>query len=360
MSTVPHVILVKTSPASVSTQKSGTENASSSWQRDLAAAIRTSEELFRRLQLSIDELEHNQHPQSHGDGTALHSNFPVLVPDSFIRRMTPGNWNDPLLLQVLPSAAEFQPLPGFVSDAVGDLAARRAPGLIHKYRGRVLLVAAGACAVHCRYCFRREYPYQNDPHRLDEWQPAMDAIAQDQSVREVILSGGDPLMLNDARLATICYQLDQISHVERIRIHSRMPIVLPSRVTADLLALPLSLRSQVIMVVHANHPNEIAGDCSDALQKMTRAGMPVLNQAVLLKRINDDVDTLEQLCRRLINLGVMPYYLHQLDRVQGTAHFEVATDLGQQLIDQLTTRLPGYAVPRYVREVPGAPSKTPI
>lgn len=317
------------------------------WKRELAAAVRSSRELLHLLGLSQV-------------AAPAEPDFPVLVPHSFLRRMEPGNPSDPLLLQVLPSESETVLVPGFTSDAVGDLTAKRAPGLIQKYHGRVLLIAAGACAIHCRYCFRRDYPYQDDPRLPEEWNEAVRVISEDRSVTEVILSGGDPLMLSDSRLESLCRRIDSIEHVERIRIHSRMPIVLPSRVTPDLLSLLTTLRAQPVFIVHANHGNEIVNDCSDTLRRIVGAGIPVLNQAVLLKHVNDTVDTLEQLSRQLVNLGVMPYYLNQLDRVTGTAHFEVEPHQGLALIAELAKRLPGYAVPRYVQEIAGQSGKTPV
>jgi EF-P beta-lysylation protein EpmB len=274
--------------------------------------------------------------------------------------MQAGNVADPLLRQVLPIADENQDAPGFVSDPVGDESARVAPGLLHKYQGRALLVATGSCAVHCRYCFRREYPYQQEPRRLDDWSPALEAIAADTSLHEIILSGGDPLMLTDARLSDMIEQLARIPHLRRLRIHSRLPIVLPDRVTSGLIELLRGTRLTPIMVVHANHPAEIVNDCRDALALLVQSGITTLNQAVLLRGINDDADTLADLCERLINIGVLPYYLHQLDRVRGAAHFEVAESRGLELIDELRRRLPGYAVPRYVLEVAGAESKTVV
>lgn len=222
------------------------------------------------------------------------------------------------------------------------------------------MITAGACAVHCRYCFRREYPYQEEPHRLADWQPALDEISADSTVTEVILSGGDPLMLSDDRLTTLCRQIAEIPHVERLRLHTRLPIVLPARVTSQLLELLTSLQCQAVMVVHANHGNEIVADCRRALRAIVRAGIPVLNQAVLLRDINDNIEALENLCRSLVNIGVMPYYLHQLDRIQGAAHFEVDPSLGKRLLKELAARLPGYAVPKFVQEIPGEPSKTPL
>jgi EF-P beta-lysylation protein EpmB len=286
--------------------------------------------------------------------------FPLLVPRSYLARMIPGDPHDPLLRQVLPVADEQTVVAGFVNDAVDDDAARKAPGLLQKYQGRVLLIAAGSCAINCRYCFRRHYPYGEEPKRLDDWAPALAAIEQDTSICEVILSGGDPLMLPDERLSQLVGRLDAIEHLTRLRIHSRLPIVLPDRVNPEMLDTLRSSRLQPVMVVHANHPNEIAGDCAEALRTLVRSGIPTLNQAVLLRGVNDSVDTLAALCERLVDLGVMPYYLHLLDRVAGTAHFEVSESAGRLLIEELRERLPGYAVPQLVREVAGEPSKTPI
>ena len=323
----------------------------SSWRRSLATAIRDVESLVRELEL----------PEEYATSAIeAAKSFPVLVPRSFLARMRVGDPHDPLLRQVLPVADESFSSPGFVLDAVDDQAARVAPGLLHKYEGRVLLIAAGSCAVNCRYCFRRHYPYGEEPRRLDDWEPAISAIERDSTIHEVILSGGDPLLLPDDRLAVLVQRLEQIEHLTRLRIHSRLPIVLPDRVNPELIELLRGSRLQPIMVVHANHPHEIAGDCAEALRRLVRSGTPTLNQAVLLRGVNDHADVLADLCERLVDLGVLPYYLHQLDRVAGTAHFEVPEATGLELIAQLRTRLPGYAVPQFVREVAGEASKTPI
>ncbi len=323
----------------------------SSWRRSLATAIRDVESLVRELEL----------PEEYATSAIeAAKSFPVLVPRSFLARMQVGDPLDPLLRQVLPVAEECVSVPGFVVDAVDDQAAKLAPGLLQKYVGRVLLMAAGSCAVNCRYCFRRHYPYSEEPRRLDDWEPAIQAIEQDSTIHEVILSGGDPLMLTDDRLAALLERLERIEHLTRLRIHSRLPIVLPDRVNPELIDFLKSSRLQPIMVVHANHPHEIADDCAEALRKLVRSGIPTLNQAVLLRGVNDDADVLADLCERLMDLGVLPYYLHQLDRVAGTAHFEVPEVTGLELIAQLRRRLPGYAVPQFVREVAGAASKTPI
>lgn len=330
-------------------------NPPASWQRQLADAIRSPAELLATLNLPV-EITTSLGAAEQAAGQP----FPTLVPRSFLQRMETGNRHDPLLLQVLPLQSERISEAGFVADPVGDEAARRAPGLLQKYDGRALLITSGACAVHCRYCFRREYPYGDEPRRMQDWDAAIEEITADESVSEIILSGGDPLMLSDDRLGQLCRRIDAISHVDRIRFHTRLPIVLPARVTAAFLELLTSLRAQPIVVVHANHGHEIAGDCCEALRCIVRAGIPVLNQAVLLRHINDTAAALEDLCRRLVNIGVTPYYLHQLDRVQGAAHFETDRQLGLKLIEQLSERLPGYAVPRFVEEIPGERSKTPI
>lgn len=322
------------------------------WRRMLAEAVRDPDELCRLLRLP-EELREPARRSA--------ELFPLVAPRSFLNRIEPGNPNDPLLLQILPGLRECES--GFENenlDPVGDRQAQRAPGLLHKYQGRVLLVTTGVCAVHCRYCFRRHYPYHETPRGLDRWEPAFHGIEADSSIEEVILSGGDPLTLTDNWLARLAARLEQIPHLRRLRIHSRLPIVIPERVNADLLSWLSGGRLTPIMVVHANHPNELDATCLAALGRLVDAGVPVLNQAVLLRGVNDDADTLVELCRRLVNHRVMPYYLHQLDRVAGGLHFEVPLETGQQLIEELRRRLPGYAVPRYVQEIEGDPCKRPI
>ena len=325
-------------------------SSTSDWHQDLAGAIRDPETLLNRLELDLSYL-----PAAR-DAARL---FSVMVPESFLARMRPGDPDDPLLGQVLPVAREQHAEVSTV-DAVGDLDARRAPGLIHKYNGRALLIATGSCAVHCRYCFRRHYPYGEEPRRLDEWDPAIDQLANDHSINEVILSGGDPLMLSDTRLDQLISRLEEIDHLSRLRLHTRLPVVLPSRVTGTLCDRLRNGRLTPVVVVHANHPAEVVDDCADALRQLVHSGLTVLNQAVLLRGINDNADTLAELCNRLADLGVIPYYLHQLDRVEGTTHFEVPERRGRELVDELESRLPGYAVPRYVREIPGASGKVQL
>jgi EF-P beta-lysylation protein EpmB len=322
--------------------------ASRGWRQSLAAAIRDPDELIDRLQL----------PDSFRKAArAAAGQFPVVVPESYLARMRPGDPTDPLLRQVLPVGAELESPPGYGCDPVGDSAALRAPGLLHKYQGRALLIAARECAVHCRYCFRRHYPYEQSPVDAADWTAAIDVLRADDSIHEVILSGGDPLVLSDRRLQSLVDQLEEIPHVRRLRIHSRLPIVLPDRVDDGLMDLLRSSRLTPIMVVHANHPHEIADDCADALRLLVRGGVTTLNQAVLLRGVNDNADVLAELSERLVDVGVMPYYLHQLDRVAGAAHFEVDEDRALELVATLRNRLPGYAVPRLVREVAGDESK---
>ena len=319
------------------------------WSCELAAAVRCPRELLRRLGLA----------ESLGSQAAA-AGFRTLVPESFLRRMRHGDPDDPLLRQVLPVAAETLAVDGFRPDAVNDLPSRTAPGIIHKYPGRVLLIAAGSCAVHCRYCFRRDYPYAEEPKTLADWDSALDAVRRDASVEEVILSGGDPLMLPDGRLSRLLGMVDAIPHVDRVRIHTRLPIVLPSRVTKALLKAVRGLRAQTWLVVHANHANEIAGDCSAALRQMVLAGVPVLNQAVLLCGVNDSVAAQANLCKTLINLGVRPYYVNLLDRVAGVAHFATSDEVARKIAAGLRERLPGYAVPLIVRDSGEGPSKSAL
>ncbi|WP_459557385.1 KamA family radical SAM protein [Lacunimicrobium album] len=325
-----------------------------SWRRELARAIRDPAVLLSRLELPENLL---------GDAHKAAGDFSLMVTESFLSRMVEGDVNDPLLRQVLPTLAEMSGAESgseITTDAVGDQAATRAPGLIHKYQGRALLIATGACAINCRYCFRRHYPYSDAPKSWTDWKPAFDVLRDDSSIEEIILSGGDPLMLPDGRFAELVEILEAIPHLKRLRIHSRLPIVLPSRVNESLLATLTSSRLQGMVVVHANHPNELDEETQGALKRLVSSGVPTLNQCVLLKGINDDVETLAGLCTKLVNVGVMPYYMSQLDRVAGVGHFEVPVEKGRQLIKELRTRLPGYAVPQYVQELPGEPNKLPL
>lgn len=267
---------------------------------------------------------------------------------------------DPLLRQVLPLGAERESVAGFTGDPVGDLAAMSVPGVLHKYHGRALLTATGACAVHCRYCFRRHFPYGVANAAADRWQTAIDYLEADSSIREVILSGGDPLTLSDRRLAELAQRLDAIPHVRRLRLHTRLPIVLPERVDAALLQWLGRTRLQVVVVVHTNHANEVDAAVTAALKALKVIGIELFNQSVLLRGVNDSADALADLSEALFEAGVTPYYLHLLDKVAGAAHFNVPHAEAKRLVEQLSARLPGYLLPRLVREVAGAPAKLAV
>ena len=318
--------------------------AAVSWREALKRAIRSESQLLSELALPYELLE----PARRATAT-----FPLFVPREYVARMKKGDPRDPLLMQVLPLGAELKSPAGFTADPVGDRAAEKSAGLLKKYDRRALLITTGACAIHCRYCFRRHFPYSEGPRSVEEWEPALDIIRGDESLDEVILSGGDPLTLMDDHLAELAQRLADIPHLKRLRVHTRLPIMIPQRVNEDLLAWLRGTRLAPIMVVHANHANEIDDAVAKALARLIDAGIPVLNQSVLLRGINDTAAALIELSRRLVDLRVMPYYLHQLDRVQGAAHFEVPVCRGLELIEEMRQHLPGYAVPRYVQEVAG-------
>ncbi len=320
------------------------------WQTLLSQAITDPEELLRLLDLPLDRL-----PAS----LMASQEFHLRVPRGFAGRMRKGDPNDPLLLQVLPLAEELTEIPGFLLDPLEELDAMPVPGVLHKYQGRILLTATGACAVHCRYCFRRHYPYSEaNPGRAPE--QTFEYLRQQTEINEVILSGGDPLTLSDSRLSQLVTRLETLPHITRLRIHSRVPVVLPERVDARLLAWLRTTRLQVVLVIHANHANEISGKVDQAMGKLKAAGITLLNQSVLLRGINDSRGALAELSEALFRSGVLPYYIHQLDSVHGAAHFEVSDEKAIKLINQLRTTLPGYLVPELVRETPGQPSKTPV
>lgn len=322
-----------------------------SWQKSLANAIRDPRELLLKLQLPLELLP---------AARAAARDFPLLVTRSYLERMQPGNSDDPLLRQVLPLDAETRDTAGYVTDPVGDMEAMARPGLLHKYQGRVLVVTTAACGIHCRYCFRRHFPYQVANPMPERWQQVRDYVANDDSIKEVILSGGDPLSLSDHRLARLVELLEPIPHLERLRIHSRYPIILPERMTDSLLNLLSETRLTVVLVIHANHPNELSPSVSQALVPLRQAGITLLNQSVLLRGVNDSTDCLSELSESLFAAGVLPYYLHQLDRVQGAAHFAVTDARAKALQQSLRARLPGYLVPRLVRETAGEAGKTPL
>jgi EF-P beta-lysylation protein EpmB len=323
----------------------------SRWQVELSEAISSPEELIATLGLDRGLLA-EAHQAAAG--------FRLRVPRGYVARMRAGDPDDPLLRQVLPIGRELDPAPDFVTDPLGEHAALRAPGLLQKYRGRALMITTSACAVHCRYCFRREFPYSEQTTESPRWRTALSEIGRDSSLEEVILSGGDPLSLSDARLKSLTDALATIPHVRRLRVHTRQPVVLPSRVDEGLLGWLKTVPIPVVFVLHINHPNEIDAHVSAACEKLRQAGVTLLNQTVLLRGVNDDVEILAALSRRLFESGVLPYYLHVLDRVRGAAHFEVPQVEAQALAGQLAACLSGYLVPRLVREIYGAPAKVPL
>ena len=322
-----------------------------SWQIAMKRAIRNSNELCEALDLNFELIR---------TSVGGESQFPVFVPLEFLRRIQKGDSNDPLLLQVLPRAEESIIDPGFDVDPVGEAFVEKAPGLLHKYVGRVLLVVSGVCGIHCRYCFRRHYPYETAPKSIERWQPALEYIQSDSSIHEVILSGGDPLTVVDERLSELVERLDAIPHLARLRIHTRLPVVIPQRVNQELCGWLEKSRLSKWVVLHINHSQEIDSHLVDAISRLRRTGAIVLNQAVLLRGINDSTEQLEILCERLVDCGVMPYYLHQLDRVAGATHFEADKERGLAMMSELAKRLPGYAVPKYVVEIAGEANKTLI
>ncbi|NIB39258.1 EF-P beta-lysylation protein EpmB [Pseudomaricurvus alkylphenolicus] len=320
-----------------------------SWQQELADMIRDPAELLHLLELPKRWLPGAQ---------AAAELFDLRVPRPFAARMEKGNINDPLLKQVLPVTEEHVLTPGYSADPLAEQDSNPQSGLIHKYHGRVLLVIAPSCAVNCRYCFRRHFPYADNNPGRHQWQTVLDTIRRDKSIREVIFSGGDPLMCGDRQLAELVNELTNIPHIKRLRVHSRLPVVIPQRITDDSLNWLTALPS--VMVLHINHPNEIDEQLRQTIERLRDAGVWVLNQSVLLKGVNDCAETLARLSERLFDCGVQPYYLHLLDRVQGAAHFAVDDTDARALYQTLQTRLPGFLVPKLAREEPGAAAKTLI
>jgi EF-P beta-lysylation protein EpmB len=323
----------------------------SGWQAEMADAITSPAELVAALGLDRSFVAPAQ---------AAAAGFRLRVPRSYVARMRHGDPADPLLRQILPVESELQDVANYVNDPLGEHAALRAPGLLQKYRGRALLITTSACAVHCRYCFRREFPYSDQTSDAPRWSAALAEIARDASLEEIIFSGGDPLSLSDARLASLTDALGKIPHVRRLRVHTRQPVVLPSRVDDGLTGWLRSLRFPTVFVLHVNHPNEIDTQVRLACEKLRATGVTLLNQSVLLRGVNDNVDVLAELSRRLFDTGVLPYYLHVLDHVRGAAHFAVPDPEARALAGELASRLSGYLVPRLVREVYGAPAKVTL
>lgn len=320
------------------------------WLQQLADVITDPDELLRILFL-------NEHPHLQ-QGSGARRLFPLRVPRAFVARMQPGNASDPLLLQVLTAREEFITAPGFTHDPL-DEQRSVVPGLLHKYRNRALLLVKGGCAVNCRYCFRRHFPYQDNQGNKANWLQALDYIVNTLNWTRSFFRG-DPLMAKDHELSWLLDQLEDIKHIRRLRIHTRLPVVIPARITATLCQRLGSSRLQVLMVTHINHANEIDPPLRDSMARLKQAGVTLLNQSVLLRGVNNDADVLATLSNALFDAGILPYYIHVLDKVQGAAHFMVDDDEARQLMKGLLSRVSGYLVPRLTREVGGEPSKTPL
>ncbi|RUO63494.1 EF-P beta-lysylation protein EpmB [Pseudidiomarina insulisalsae] len=320
------------------------------WQLELAKAIRSPAELGTALNLPADWVAR------HSTAREL---FPLMVTRHFVNLMQPGDPDDPLLRQVMPHADEFIDAPGFVTDPLAEQTNQQ-PALLHKYRSRVLVILRGGCAINCRYCFRRHFPYADHHFGRQQRSQLLDYLRSDSSINEVILSGGDPLLATDAQLASLLTDLEQLPQLKRVRIHSRLPVVLPERLTDALARRLHESPLQALLVLHANHPHEVDHKLQKALKRWAGYDITLLNQSVLLKGINDNAEVLAQLNEVLFEARVLPYYLHQLDKVKGASHFAVTDAEALQIAEQLRVLLPGFLVPRLVREVAGEPSKTPL
>ncbi len=329
------------------TQKHKPEQESS-WQSEMMDAFRDVETLLDYLEL--DGAGRQQVLSLPGD-------FKLLAPKPYVDKIKKGDWDDPLLKQILPLDIELQQFEGFTMDPVGDANASIATGVLQKYQGRVLLITTGACAVHCRYCFRRHFPYAESMADKRHWQDTLRQIKKDRSVHEVILSGGDPFMLPDERLASMCHDLAAIPHIKTLRFHTRLPVILPRRINDAFFSWLDQLNVRKVVVVHANHANEIDEQTGAVLKRLAAHQVTVLNQSVLLKGVNDNARALLELSQRLFEFGVLPYYLHVLDKVQGAAHFDVDEKRAMALLRSLKQSLPGYLVPKLVKEVSGERSK---
>ena len=326
-------------------------NFNGHWQNDLANAYTDPLVLLHYLQLHEKHLPYR---------FAKSADFPMRVPQNYADRMEKGNPYDPLLLQVLPLLSEQLEVEGYVADPVGDLDAIVTPGMLHKYHNRVLLISTGACAIHCRYCFRRNFPYSDSILTRSHWKDYSDHLISHPQINEVILSGGDPLVLSDARLQALYNNLDNFKQIKIIRIHTRIPVVLPKRVDNNFLKTIEQSRKQFVLVLHCNHANELNQQVVDAISKLRDHNIILLNQSVLLKGINDSVEALAKLSEKLTFAGVLPYYLHMLDPVHGAAHFAVSEHRAKHIMTELRSKISGYMLPKLVREIAGNSSKMPV
>ncbi len=322
-----------------------------SWQEQLAQAIRQPNELLEYVGLMANSI---------GYSNKAMKQFPIRVPHVFANRIRHNDPNDPILRQVFPYIDEESEVSGFIQDPLAESNVHAVHGLLQKYKSRVLSITTAACAIHCRYCFRRHFPYQESTASSQHWEAALEYIKKDQNINEVILSGGDPLTLSDRRLSEICASLAKIEHIKRIRFHTRLPIVLPARITTTLLQQITNNNKSILFVIHTNHANELDDDVAKAIRLLQSSGILVLNQSVLLKGVNDSVAALINLSERLIENNVMPYYLHLLDPVAGAAHYDVSMEKARELIKQMQASASGYLVPRLVKEEVGGTSKTLI
>lgn len=323
----------------------------SDWKGELAGAVTSARELLLRLDLADSPLA----------GRVLGTtDFPVRVPVPYLSRMRRGDPDDPLLRQVLPLAEEERSTPGFDTDPLQESRHNPVPGVVHKYRGRLLLVVSPVCAINCRYCFRRHFPYRENTLGKREWRQALDYIAGDNSIREVILSGGDPLATGDEHLRWLVDAIAGIPHVERLRVHTRLPVVIPGRIDERCLAWLTGTRLRPVMVLHINHGNEIDNDVAAMAARLRQKGVVLLNQAVLLRGVNDSAEALESLSEKLFAAGILPYYLHLMDPVAGAGHFDVPEKEALRLYAALQARVSGYLLPKLVREIPGATAKTQV
>lgn len=323
----------------------------SKWRTILQKTVRNPQELLAALGMENGHVRVSRRAAD---------NFPLRVPDGFLDKVRPGDIHDPLLRQILPVAEEDETTPGYTSDPLREHTSQPVPGLLHKYHGRALLLVTGACAIHCRYCFRRHFPYAESNPSPHQWQQALDYLGNNPDITEIILSGGDPLTVNNNKLELLVKELSGIAHLRRLRIHTRIPIVLPERIDDGLIAILAGTRLQPIMVVHANHPNELDAAVARAIAKLRDGRIILMNQSVLLKGVNDSAAVLRELSEKLFSIGVIPYYLHMLDPVQGAAHFAVTKTRAREIVKHLRATLPGYLVPRPVMEITGHLNKIPI
>lgn len=321
-----------------------------SWQKELANVVTDPKILLEMLQID---------PQIYQDNFPARKLFPVRVPKPFIKKMALGDIHDPLLQQVMPLKEEFNHIDAYSSDPLEEHDTV-AEGLLHKYSNRVLMIVKAGCAVNCRYCFRRHFPYaDNSPNKV-RWQPALNYIAAHNEIDEVIFSGGDPLMASDNHIAWLINEIEAIKHIKRLRIHTRLPVVIPNRVTDEFVNILSNSRLICSIVLHINHANEIDDDLISAIKPLIRNNIRLFNQSVLLKNINDNSVTLAQLSEKLFDNGIQPYYLHVLDKVQGAAHFDINEDEAKEIYKQLMANVSGYLIPRLVREIAGEANKTPL